>query len=223
MHKFPTKNLPCIIPTWMLAVLLIGRFAGAGAWGLNDMVMQNMAYDQQFNNQLSGMMANTYGQQQQLLQSYIQLKGPQLEQEYQQYVQTTGMQIPFEQYAYYHLMTLGGTNAGPALQQQQSNFNALQQANRSVQQGYDSYNQSWQSNSLATDRVMQRYGNEAIGGNAYYTNPYSGETYNLPYTSGPGYYGGPQGNFYQDPSGGYYQVDPGGFSQELTPAYPYYE
>ncbi len=220
------KSLFAVSRRYTCACVLVAMAGGgagtAQAWGLNDMVMQNMAYDQQFNNQLYGMMANTQAQQQQLMQAYIQAYGSRLEQDYRQYTQTTGMQIPFEQFVYYHMLTAGGTNAAPALQQQQQNFQALQQANRSLQQGYDSYNQGWQNNSNTTSGVMERYSNEAIGGNAYYANPYTGETYNLPYTSGSGYYGGADGTFYQDPGGRYYEVEPGGFYQEMQPVYPYY-
>ncbi len=206
---------------WALTILLSGGVSTAGAWDLSNLVMQNMATDQQFNNQLNGMMANTYAQQQQLMQSYIQAYGPQLRQEYQQYLQTTGAQISFEQFVYYHMMTAGGTNAGPALQQQQQNFRALQQANQSLQQGYDSYNQGWWNNSQTMDQTLDNYDNQAIRGNAYYGNPYTGETYNLPYTSGPGYYGGSDEAFYQDPTGRYYQEQPGGYYEDLEPTSPY--
>ncbi len=201
--------------------VLIGASTGcAYADGLGDIMRQNMEFDQSMNSQLQGMMMNNQMQQQQLIQSFIQQNGPQLRQAYAQYLNSTGIQIPFEQFVYYYIMTAGGTNPGPALQQQQRNFQGLQDAHRTQQQGYESYNQGWQNNSQRMDNAVNRYSEQAIRGNAPYTNPATGEVQNLPYTSGPGYYQQNGNTYYQAPSGQYYQVDPNGYQQELTPADP---
>ena len=106
----------------------------ARAQDLSAMVQQNMMFDQQQNAQLQAMMMQNQMAQQQLMQNYVQQYGQQrLWAEYQQYVQYTGMQIPFDQFVYYHMATQGGRNAGPAIQQQQANFQALQRANQTQQ------------------------------------------------------------------------------------------
>jgi hypothetical protein len=204
----------------LLAAICATSAGNLHADGLGDIMRQNMAFDQRMNSQLQGMMTNNQMQQQQLVQSYIQQYGPQLRQQYRQYVQTTGMQVSFEQFVYSYIMTAGGTNPGPALQQQQRNFEAGQKANRTLQQGYDSYNRGWQDNSRRTDNAIDRFSNQAIRGNAPYTNPATGEVQNLPYTAGPGYYQQGGNTYRQEPSGQYYQVEPNGYEQELAPASP---
>ncbi len=187
----------------------------ASAQDLSTLAQQNMAFDNQFFGQLQGMQMQNQLAQQQLMQGYIAQNGPQLQAEYRQFVSSTGMQIPFEQFVYSHIMTQGGRNPGPALQQQQQNFRALQDANRTVQQGYDSYNSGYYANQQRQSQALSRYSNEAIGGNAYYNNPQTGETYNLPYGSSPGYYSDNQNTFRGNAGGGYNQVDPQGYEQEL--------
>jgi hypothetical protein len=208
----------------VLLGLVIGTLSPAAALAqfmdLSGIVQQNMAFDQAVNSQLGAMQANLAAQQQQLLQSYVQTMGPKLVQDYQQFMATTGMQIPFEQYAYYHMATAGGTNPGPALAQQQRNFQALQEANRTQQQGFESYRQGMEQNSQTMDRIADAYANQAIRGNAQYVNPYTNEMSNLPYTSGPGYYTGGGNTYYQSPTGQYYQVYPDGYRQPLTQVNP---
>ena len=190
------------------------------AQDLGTLAQQNMAFDQQFNAQLGGLMQQNQMQQQQMMQNYIQQNGPQLRQQYQQFVQSTGMQIPFEQFVYSHIITAGGTNPAPALQQQQQNFQALQNANKTVQQGYDSYNQGWANNQQAQSQIFDR-NSQAMRGNAYYHNPQTGETHELPYGAPPGVYGNNQNTFTNDNYGQYRQVDPQGYQQDLQYADPY--
>ena len=164
------------------------------------------------------MMQNQMAQQQ-LLQNYVQQYGPQrLWAEYQQYVQYTGVQISFDQFAYYHMATQGGRNAGPAIQQQQANFQALQQAHQTQQQGFDSYNQGWQQNQQRMDAAMDRYDQQAVQGNQDYYNPQTGQQVELPYASPEGVYENNEGTYVNSPNGQYYQVDSQGYSQELEPA-----
>jgi hypothetical protein len=206
---------------WGLVIATLSPAAALAQFGdLSSIAQQNMAFDQAVNSQLSAMQTNLAAQQQHLLQNYIQMMGPKLVQDYQQFVTTTGMQIPFEQYAYTHMATAGGTNPGPALASQQRNFQALQEANRTQQQGFESYRQGMQQNSQTMDRIAEAYDNQAIRGNAQYMNPYTNEVSNLPYTSGPGYYAGGGNTYYQSPAGQYNQVYPDGYQQPLTPVNP---
>lgn len=210
-----------LIAIFVCNVALGSQLAFSQPGGLGDIAQQNMMFDQQFNQQLGSMMQQNQMAQQQLLQSYIQQNGPQLQRDYQQYVQTTGMQIPFEQFAYSHMATQGGRNPGPALQQQQNNFRALQDAHNTVQQGFDSQNQGWWANQQRQDNVYQRYDDGAIRGNAYYQNPNTGETYQMPYGGQPGVYGNNQDTFINDQQGNYHQVDPQGYTQQLNQVDPY--
>jgi len=204
--------------------LLLCEAAAAQPMDLGSLAQQNMAFDQQFFGHLQGMQAQNQMAQQQLMQNYIAQNGPRLQAEYQQYVASTGMQVSFQQFVYSHMMTQGGRNPGPALQQQQQNFRALQEANRTVQQGYDSYNQGYWANQQTQSNIYNRYSNEAIGGNSYYNNPQTGETYNLPYGSNQGgYYSDNQNTFRGNSSGGYNQVDPQGYEQELNQGYGGYD
>ena len=191
----------------------------ARAQDLSAMVQQNMMFDQQQNAQLQAMMMQNQMAQQQLLQNYVQQYGPQrLWAEYQQYVQYTGVQISFDQFAYYHMATQGGRNAGPAIQQQQANFQALQQAHQTQQQGFDSYNQGWQQNQQRMDAAMDRYDQQAVQGNQDYYNPQTGQQVELPYAGPEGVYENNDGTYVNSPNGQYYQVDSQGYSQELEPA-----
>lgn len=185
----------------------------AAAQDMNAMMQQNMAFDAMMQQRMQAMQAQNAMAQQQLLQQFVQQNGPQLQADYQRYVQATGQQIPFQQFAYYHMMTQGGRNAGPALQQQQQNFQALQEANRTVQQGYNSYNQGWQQQQQQMGAAMDRY-SQANRGYQNYQNPATGEVAQLPYGQ-PGVYQNNQGTYATDPMGNYHQVDPQGYTQEM--------
>jgi hypothetical protein len=171
---------------------------------LSNMVYNNMSFDQQFDAQLGAMMS--VNQQQMLNLFQAAASDPQVQAGYQQYVQQTGQQLPYEQYVYYYIMTAGGTNVQAGLQAQQQMFNGMQQANATVQSGFDTFNQGWWQNQAVIDQTMQNYTDIAINGNGYYNNPNTGTSYTLPYTSGPGYYQMGQENFYLDNLGQYWQL-----------------
>lgn len=173
----------------------------------------NMQQDAQFNQQLGQMMYHNQRAQQQLMQEVIQQYGPQLRAEWQQYMTTTGTTISFEQYVYYWIMTAGGTNVQAGLDAQNRMFAGLQNAHHTVQQGYDSYNAGWWQNQARHDGVMQRYSDGAIRGDWYYQDPYSGQVYTQPYTSGPGYYQTPYGQLYIDQQGRHYLNQGSGWTQ----------
>ena len=201
------------------AVFLCLSVSGAQAQDMNTLMQQNMQFDQQQNAWLQNLQRQNQLAQQQLMQNYIQQYGPQrLWAEYLQFVQYTGMQIPFEQFVYNHMATQGGRNASPALQQQQANFQALQRANQTQQQGFDSYNQGWQQNQQRMDAAMDRYDQQAVQGNQDYVNPQTGEQVELPYAGQEGVYENNNGTYVNSPNGQYYQVDSQGYSQELEPA-----
>jgi len=186
-----------------------------------NMMQQNMDFDAQMNAQLQAMQQQNQQAQQNLIQGYIQQNGAQLQADYQQYVQMTGQQIPFEQFVYSHIMTQGGRNPGPALEAQRQQFEGLQNAHRTVTEGYNDYNQGYWQNQQRLDNAAQRYDQQAIQGNQYYRNPQTGETVELPYAAQEGYYQGPQGNYVADPMGNYNQVNPQGYQQQLEQFDPY--
>ena len=196
--------------------------APVAAQDLSAIMQQNMAFDQQFNQQLQSMQMQNQMQMQQLLQHYIHQHGPQLQQEYAQFIQSTGMQLSFEQFAYNHMATQGGRNPGPALAQQRRNFQASQDANRTVQEGYDSYNQGWHTNSQSMDNMNDRYSREAIQGNQYYQNSVTGEVTELQYGAPAGVYENNQGTYISTPNGEYEQVDPLGYGQRMEVMDPRY-
>lgn len=191
-------------------VLLLPLFGSARAqWGMDAWTQQLMSFDQQFDAQLGSMMAANQAQMRQLLQGAA--GDPQVQAAYQQYLQSGQMPVPYEQFVYYWVMTAGGANVQGGLQAQQNAFNGMQQANATVQSGFDSYNQGYWQNQATMDQTMDNYSTYAIQGNGYYSNPYTGEVYTLPYTSGPGYYESEGYTFYMDEIGQYWQYQGGGW------------
>ena len=218
MYKFSTQTNSYRVA--IVAVYIILAMTSA-AHAQPDMMQQNMDFDARMNAQLQGMQQQNQQGMQNLIQNYIQQNGPQLQADYQQYVQATGQQIPFEQFVYSHIMTQGGRNPGPALEAQRQQFEGLQNAHRTVTEGYNDYNQGYWQNQQRQDNAAQRYGQQAIQGNQYYRNPQTGETVELPYAGEEGLYQGPQGNYAADPMGNYHQVDPQGYRQQLEQFDPY--
>jgi hypothetical protein len=209
------KNINKPLKTLALSTLSVAAgllsFAQAQFMDMSSMVYGNLALYQQFDAQLGSLMAANQQQMLQLFQSAA--NDPQVQASYQQYIQQTGQQLPYEQYVYYYIMTAGGSNVQAGLQAQQNMFNGLQQANATLQSGYDSFNQGWWNNQASLDQTMQNYTDIATNGNAYYNNPNTGETYTLPYTSGPGYYQMGQETFYMDNLGQYWQLQGNDWAQ----------
>lgn len=197
-----TRNL-----TRKLAALAFAAaaFATTSAYGWQDIMAQNMAFDAQFNGQLQRMQAHNQAQQQQLWQHHLQVNGPRLRSQYQHILASGRRDISFEQFAYWDLMTAAGTNVRGALDAQRRQFEGNQRANQTVQQGYASYNRGWASNSERTSAALANYSNTAIRGNAHYRDPHTGQTYNLPYAQRAGEVYRDGHNYYvQDQSGTYY-------------------
>ncbi len=126
------------------------------------------------------------------------------------------MRVTFPQFAYSCMITMNGQNPGPALAQQQRNFQASQNANRTVQEGYQDYNQGWQQNQHQLSNAYARYDQQAVRGNAYYQNPMTGQVVELPYGGQPGVYQNNQGTWAAGQNGQYYQVDPQGYRQQMN-------
>lgn len=61
-------------------------------------------------------------------------------------------------------MTASGTNVQGAVQAQQRQFEGLQRANATVQQGHASYNAGWAQNSARQSAAVANYTNQAIHG-----------------------------------------------------------
>jgi hypothetical protein len=110
----------------IICSLLAGTATAVSAQDVFDIARSNMAFDQQFDQQLNGMRMQNQASQQQLMQNAIQQFGPQMQAGYQQYVAQYGQNISFEQYAYYWVMTAGGTNAQAGLDVQRRNFEGYQ-------------------------------------------------------------------------------------------------
>ena len=63
-----------------------------------------------------------------------------------------------------------------------SPFNAatIAQSNREASQAWDGYNQAWHQNSARTTAAIDRYGEQAILGQAPHVDPTTGQTYTVP-------------------------------------------
>ena len=214
-----TTSLRSYAVTATAALMLVSAFfEAATAQDLGSLAQQNIAFDNGFYGQLNSMRAQNQIAQQRLMQGYVSQFGPKIHADYQQFVQSTGMHIPFEQFAYQHLITRGGTEFATARQLQNDQFNAAAQANRTVQEGYASYNQGYWNNQQRTDAAATRYSNEAIRGNGYDRDPSTGETTQLPYAPEPGSYASNNGSLTADSQGQWSKVDSLGYIQELEPA-----
>src|SRR4029079_13631036 len=66
-------------------------------------------------------------------------------------------------------------------QAQQDQFRGNQQANATVQQGFQSYRQGMYHNSARTDRTAENYSQGAIRGNTAQIDPRTGQMQWLPY------------------------------------------
>jgi hypothetical protein len=188
------------------AVALLAGTGEARAQNLMGIAQQNMMFDYQMNQQLMRLQQQNAAYGQQIWNSYLQQFGPQLRQEYQQYMAAGNPPVSFEQFAYWMLITANGTNVQGALQQQQQNFNGMQQAYRTQQQGFADYNAGWQRNSQATTNAIENYDRRAVQGLAPYADPNTGETRWLPYSQPAGQVYTSGGNSWvQDQAGTYYQ------------------
>lgn len=177
--------------------------------GMNNMFANNMDFDSQFFSQLNAMQQQSYQQTEQLIQQVMAL--PQVQNDYQQFV-AAGGQASYRDYAIWWAKTAGGTNIQGAIIAQQQQFEGLQQANRTIQEGYRSYNEGYAENQQRMDNLFDRM-SSARRGEWGYTNPATGEVMQLPYTATSGYYTTPYGNLYIDNVGNHYLYQGNGWTQ----------
>ncbi len=169
--------------------------------------------------------ANTLGMQQNQLamaqrqnfQAYLSDNREWLQRNYAQH-RANGGQMSFQQFAQWGLSTANGTNYAGALRAQRDRFNGQQQANRTVQEGFASYNAGSAARSAETSRIAKNYGEGAIRGNAPYIDPNSGQTRWLPYGAQPGqqftsggetYMQNRNGTYFQQRGNGWVPMNPG--------------
>ncbi|HMP77859.1 MAG TPA: hypothetical protein PKD54_00265 [Pirellulaceae bacterium] len=205
--------MKALLTTYVSAAVIAAGALAANGQDLFTLAQWNMQQDAQFNQQLGHMWQQNQMGQQQLMNQVVQQYGPQLRAEWQQYMAYTGASISFEQYVYYWIMTAGGTNVQAGLDAQRQQFEGLQNAHRTVQQGYDSYNAGWWANQARIDGSRQRYSEGANRGNWYYQDPYSGHVYTQPYSSSAGLYQTPYGQLYIDQMGQHYLNQGSGWTQ----------
>lgn len=177
---------------------------GYPASSVMDLANANYAFGVQADQQLAQMQQQLYQQYNQFWQSC--LENPEFKAGYQQHLKEGG-QLPYEQYVYWAVTTANGTNVQGAIDAQNARFRGWQQAAATQQSGFDSYNQGWWQNQARQEAALQRYVDQAVRGNSYYRDPYSGTTYTLPATSGSGYFQTGGETFYLDPAGKYYRFN----------------
>jgi hypothetical protein len=185
------------------AVATIAMTASHAQW--QGIAASNAAFDAQFNAQLGAMQRQNAQAQQALWQRHLAVNGPRLRAQYAQMRASGRASVSFEQFAYWDLMTAGGTNIQGAQQHQQNQFAGMQRANATVQQGHASYNAGWANNSARQSAAVANYTQQAIRGVAPYRDA-SGRTTLLPHylPQGQTYQSG--GNTYaQDAHGTYYR------------------
>lgn len=167
-----------------------------------DMFSANMAFDARMNAQLQGMQTQLAQQQAVFWQSV--LNNPEVRSAYQQH-RAQGGSYSYEQFAYWYVMTAGGTNYQGAADAQRQQFEGLQQAHQTIQQGHDSYNHGYWQNQQRQSAALQRYSDGASRGQWYYQDPYYGTVHTLPYGQGQGYYSNNHESYYVDQNGQYYR------------------
>ncbi len=164
-------------------------------------------------NYLGQMQARNAQSQQQIWQQYLRTYGPWLRQQYAQY---RGPPMTFEQFAYYNLMTANGTNVQAGLDAQRRQFEGNQQANRTLQEGYQSYREGMYNNSARHSQMAENYSQGAIRGNTAQIDPNTGQTVWLPYSQPYNQPFSMGGQTYFQNQTGYYQWNGYGWTR-MTP------
>ncbi|MDB5413244.1 MAG: hypothetical protein JWR10_1579 [Rubritepida sp.] len=148
--------------------------------------------------------------QQQLMQSYVAQNTPRIQQDYAQY-RNQGSPLSFEQFVYWRVMTRNGADPANLQRAQQDQFNGLQGANRTMQEGYAIQRQYMGDNSRRSTDAVENWTNGAIRGVAPYVGPNGGQVMlpyaqpaNQPFSSGGQVYiRDPQGTFYMRQGSGW--------------------
>lgn len=180
----------------LIAMMAVG-FASSAA--------KAQTFDQRMSQILGAAIQQNADSQARIWQYHLQVNGPRLRAQYAQ-LKKNGYPFSFADFAYWDMMTAGGTNIAGAQRAQQDRFEGWQGAHRTVQSGGQDYINGLAENSRRTTAAVENYSNGAILGISPYINPGTGATQMLPYYSPPGQVFNSGGNYYyQDQSGTYHQ------------------
>lgn len=169
-------------------------------------------YNTPLNNPLNTQMQQSQAMINQTLLNYERENYEELQAKYR-LLQSKGIYMPYQRFVYFDLMSSGGRNPQALIKQQRGLVDTLQGTNQVLQNTYDDNYRSWQKNQQTIDRMGQETIN-SIQGVAPYYNPYSNQTYMLPYDQS-GYYSDDMGDFFRTPEGQYYEEESSGFWEQL--------
>jgi hypothetical protein len=143
------------------------------------------------------------------------MQNPEVLRKYQQFNAANPNAMTLSEFAYWDMVSRGGQDAAAVQQMQQRQFGALGSANRALQEAYQQQNLSWQQGQQTYGDIYRNYQYGTMG-TGIYQDPYTGQTYVLPNTYGPGYYHYGNQPIYQNPAGGYYVPTPS-YNYQLNP------
>ncbi|MDB5415478.1 MAG: hypothetical protein JWR10_3813 [Rubritepida sp.] len=183
-----------------VALLAIGTNA-AGAQGVN--CVGRADFDACVMAPVQRAQQQNAASQQQLMQSYVARNTPRIQQEYAQY-RNQGSPLSFEQFVSWRIMTRNGADPANLQRAQRDQFNGIQGANRTMQEGYAIQRQYMGDNSRRSTDAVENWTNGAIRGVAPYVGPNGGQVMlsyaqpaNQPFNSGGQVYvRDGQGNFF---------------------------
>lgn len=197
------RDLNLILRSGLLVVAVVawaGPAARAQGYG-----NPNADFDRRMNQMLTAAQQQNTASMNGLWQYHLRVNGPRLRAQYRQ-ARANGSPLSFEQFAYWDLMTAGGTNIQGGIDAQRRQFEGTQAANRTVQSGHQSYNNGWWVNTRRSTDAVENFSNQAILGLSPYVNTQTGAVQMLPYSSPPGQIINSGGNYYvQNQSGTYFR------------------
>lgn len=205
--KFKLRNKYLLLLPWILTTIFYQTVVAQESYGF-----YGNPYSSQLGDQLNHQMQQSQLMINQSLLNYERENTEELQAKYQQ-LQSYGIYMPYQQFVYFDLMSSGGRNPQAVIKQQRGMVDKLQGAHQALQDTYDENYTAWLENQQALDRMGQESIN-SIQGVAPYYNPYSNQTYMLPYDQS-GYYSGAMGDFFRTPEGQYYQEESSGFWDQL--------
>jgi hypothetical protein len=165
-----------MLPTRVI-LIAVTLFSLAGAPAEAQNCLGRPDFDACMASQLAVAQNQNAAAQQQLWQNYLKTNGPWLKQQYSHYRGP----MTFEQFAYWNLMTANGTNIAGGMKAQQDQFQGMQRAHATVQEGNSDYRQGMYDNSARTSQAAENYNQGAIRGNTAQIDPYTGQKHWLPY------------------------------------------
>jgi hypothetical protein len=195
----------------LAAVALASPSARAQGYGNPNMdfgpqFWQNLRnFDQQFWQNLNYLQTQNAMAGNQIWQYHLRTNGPRLMAQYRQ-LKAQGYPVTFEQFAYWDLMTAGGTNIQGAIDAQQRQIEGLRRANETQRSGWDSYIRAQGANSDGAANAAGRFSTQGIRGVSPYVDTQTGATEMLPHYTTPGQVLNSGGNYYfQDQLGTYHR------------------